>query len=197
MLELLFSRIAHQQTLFQVIANGEPAGVLRGHATEAAHELTPRRWSWHPYHRDEEHEFDGNMTVQEAKAFLKKELNRMSGDLGPSLNQYRVYAQTRFGFRYDLCVQANQDSSVPMPMFCVGNSTCLDRLDVMDEAMMAIRQPLPDSHVPGDWVVAIQAECVQTGHTHELMTSRKERVRHWTSLRDSAAPNHNLIPRVA
>ena len=169
----IFCRISEEPstartTLFQVVRNGEPVGILRS--------------TMLGYDYPEPQHLPGKMSESEAMDYLRVHDENWMTE-GKDL--FRIYAHTRYGFRFVL-----HDGLLGSAAFMVDSkaaSTVLEEHRVIDAAMDAFHTDMPVEAIPGDWITHISAVSVHTGKGHTIMRSEVRGVTHWLPLRESAA----------
>lgn len=183
----IFCRISEEPstvrtTLFQVVRNGEPVGILRSTMLGNPPPETPRGWVVQRYDYPEPQHLPGKMSESEAMDYLRVHDENWMSD-GKDL--FRIYAHTRYGFRFVL-----HDGLLGSAAFMVDSkaaSTVLEEHRVIDAAMDAFHTDMPVEAIPGDWITHISAVSIHTGKGHTIMRSEVKGVTHWLPLRDSAA----------
>lgn len=184
---LIFCRISeepstHRTTLFQVVRDGEPVGVLRSTMLGNPPPQTPRGWVVQRYDYPEPQHLPGKMSESEAMDYLTENDENWMAD---GKDCFRVYAHTRYGFRFVL-----HSGLLGSSAFMVDSktaSTVLEEHQVVDAALDAFHADMPVEAIPADWITHISAVSANTGKAHTIMRSKVEGVIHWLPLRESAA----------
>ena len=161
-------------TVFQVIRNGEPVGVLRSTMLGNPPPQTPRGWVVQRYDYPEPQHLPGKMSESEAMDYLRVHDESWMAE---EKDLFRLYAHTRYGFRFVL-----HDGLLGSAAFMVDSkaaSTVLEEHRVIDAAMDAFHTDMPLEAIPGDWITRISAVSVHTGNLCAKARPQRQSTAHW------------------